>query len=499
MVRYLLEVFVIQALFLSVYQFWLRKETFFNVNRLYLIGSVLLAFALPFMQFEFFQNQIPLRENIQVLPEVIIGVQPVNAAEILAPQKTNWPFIALLIYCSGLLFALLLFIRKYLKISCYYKYRKVSGQKVITVPDSDIAFTFLNTIFIGDNINDEAKKHILAHEEVHLKEKHGFDLLVFEILRLVFWFNPLVYIYQTKIAELHEFIADAHATQTTEKKVYYNQLLNSAFGTQHISFINTFFNHSLIKKRILMLQKQSKSKAKWKYLLLLPLVAGVLTYVGCTNDTKTTQSAAKEDLEMQIVALKDELKAKANPSQEELKELKKLEDQYRDQLDLAPTLALNELVMVGYRDVSNEAEQTQNATPESKQKESIKLNEPAYAASEIPVAFVDEVPVFTGCEGLNNQERLECMSSKMNQLVNINFNSGLGEELKLEGVNRIYVRFVIDAQGKVTKIGTRADYPELEQEAKRVISTLPKMTPATQLGEPVAIQYSLPITFVIRA
>ncbi|WP_290567972.1 M56 family metallopeptidase, partial [Leeuwenhoekiella sp. UBA6783] len=242
MVRYLLEVFVIQALFLAVYQFWLRKETFFNVNRAYLIGSALVAFALPFMQFELFQNQIPLRENITFLPEVVINAAAPETTSVTPETQTDWS-IYWLIYAAGVFFSTGMLFRKYLEVKRYFRFKRQTDGNIITIPNSDAAFTFLNTIFLGDKISAEARAHILAHEEVHLKHKHGVDLFIFEVLRVVFWFNPLVYIYQNKVAELHEFIADAQATKKTEKKSYYNQLLNTAFGTQEISFINTFFNH----------------------------------------------------------------------------------------------------------------------------------------------------------------------------------------------------------------------------------------------------------------
>src|SRR5690606_41816182 len=67
------------------------------------------------------------------------------------------------------------------------------------------------------------------------------------ILRIIFWFNPLIYIYQSRIAELHEFIADTHTVKTNQKE-HYQHLLEEVFKTESISFINQFFNHSLIKK-----------------------------------------------------------------------------------------------------------------------------------------------------------------------------------------------------------------------------------------------------------
>ncbi|MFI8378530.1 M56 family metallopeptidase [Leeuwenhoekiella sp. NPDC079379] len=486
MIRYILEVIIFQALFIAVYQLWLRKETFFNVNRAYLISTALVAFALPFMQFELFQNQIPLRENLQMLPEVFIGGQPIQNNQSYAVETgIDWAFISILIYAAGSLFSAGILFRKYQEIKRYFRFKRESDGNVITIPNSDAAFTFLGTIFLGDKIAAEAKAHILAHEEVHLKHKHGVDLFLFEILRVVFWFNPLVYIYQHKVAELHEFIADAHATKKTEKKSYYNQLLNTAFGTQHISFINTFFNHSLIKKRIVMLQKKSRNNAKWKYLLVLPLIAGILTYVGCTDDNADSQNKQLITLEEQVADLKATLATKENITQDELNSLQELEAQYKEKIevievveDYTEAIALNEIPVgegVEVLEIQNQE-----------------------VINDIPFAVIDEVPTFPGCEGLSNEQRKKCMSQNVSAMVNKNFNTALGKELGLTGVTRIYVRFKIDTRGNVIDVQSRAPHIKLEEEAKRVVNLLPHMTPGKQRGESVNVLYSLPIVFQVQ-
>ncbi|WP_028377495.1 M56 family metallopeptidase [Leeuwenhoekiella sp. MAR_2009_132] len=484
MIRYILEVIVFQTLFIAVYQLWLRKETFFNVNRAYLISTALVAFALPFMQFELFQNQIPLRENLQMLPEVFIGRQPIQNNQSYAVETgIDWAFISILIYAAGALFSAGILFRKYQEIKRYFRFKRKSDGNVITIPNSDAAFTFLGTIFLGDKIAAEAKAHILAHEEVHLKHKHGVDLFLFEILRVVFWFNPLVYIYQHKVAELHEFIADAHATKKTEIKSYYNQLLNTAFGTQHISFINTFFNHSLIKKRIVMLQKKSRNNAKWKYLLVLPLIAGILTYVGCTDDNELNNDTADIKIEGDVSKkAKITLYAKEDIDENTYNLLKEIEAKYDGDVQVVEgvteAIALNEIPVGEGVEVL-----------ESQNQEVI---------NDIPFAVIDEVPTFPGCEGLTNKERKACMSGQVAHFVNKNFNIKLGKELGLTGVNRIYVRFKIDQKGNIIDVASRGPHPKLEEEAKRVINLLPHMTPGKQRGESVNVLYSLPIVFQVQ-
>ncbi|MEE3225689.1 MAG: M56 family metallopeptidase [Bacteroidota bacterium] len=490
MVRYILEVIVFQALFLAVYQLWFRKETFFNINRIYLISTALLAFVLPFMQFELFQNQIPLRENMFFLPEVVVTAEASEVAPAPVPQERDWS-IYLLLYAAGVFFSTGMLFRKYQEIQRYFRFKRKNDTtpKMITIPNSDAAFTFMGTIFIGENINAEAKAHIMAHEEVHLKHWHGLDLMLFELMRVVFWFNPLVYIYQNKLAEIHEFIADAQAMRKTEMKAYYNQLLNTAFGTQHISFINTFFNHSFIKKRIVMLQKQSKQRAGLKYLVLIPVIAGILTYVGCTDDNGLAENKAALTLEEQVADLEATLDAKENVSAEEQAMFGRLLDRANRKMEGVPppppappkpnNVLLDE-ALVGEGIEVIEVVETQSQK----------------VLTDVPYAVVDEVPVFPGCESLQtNAERKKCMSEQVSQHVNTSFNTKLGKELGLKGINRIYVRFEIDPQGNINKIGVRGPHPRLEEEARRVVSSLPQMQPGKQNGEAVNVLYSLPIVF----
>src|SRR5690606_14843292 len=144
---------------------------------------------------------------------------------------------------------------------------------LIYLKNSTSAFSFFNFIFLGDAISTSKRSAILAHEKVHVSQKHSLDLLVFELLRILFWFNPLIYIYQKRIAEVHEFIADSKAVKQHSKKVYYENLLSQVFDTQSISFINPFFKQSLIKKRIIMLSKSKSNRVNvLKYTLVLPLV-----------------------------------------------------------------------------------------------------------------------------------------------------------------------------------------------------------------------------------
>ncbi|TQD39623.1 energy transducer TonB [Haloflavibacter putidus] len=119
--------------------------------------------------------------------------------------------------------------------------------------------------------------------------------------------------------------------------------------------------------------------------------------------------------------------------------------------------------------------------------------------ADVPFTAIEDVPIFPGCEQFSsNDKRRACMSSKIKDFVNKKFNTDLGAELGLSGVNRVYVKFKIDAKGKVVGVQARAPHPRLQREAERVVKMLPDMTPGKQRGKAVGVLYSLPIVFQVQ-
>lgn len=151
-----------------------------------------------------------------------------------------------------------------------------------------------------------------------------------------------------------------------------------------------------------------------------------------------------------------------------------------------------------------EIEETVIESTETSQEEQIvEVEDVSFAEEEViedvPFAVIENVPIYPGCENEgSNQAKKDCMSDKIQKLVNRKFNTELGNELGLSGVNRIYVRFKIDQKGNIVDIQSRGPHPRLEQEAARVINLLPKMTPGRQRGKAVGVLYSLPIVFQIQ-
>jgi protein TonB len=118
---------------------------------------------------------------------------------------------------------------------------------------------------------------------------------------------------------------------------------------------------------------------------------------------------------------------------------------------------------------------------------------------EVPFSVIENVPIYPGCENReNNDSRKQCMALKVEEFVINKFNSNLANELGLSGRQRIYVKFKIDKFGDVVDVIARAPHPKLEEEAVKVITSLPHMIPGKQRGVPVGVVYSLPIIFRVE-
>ncbi|MEJ1223211.1 M56 family metallopeptidase [Sediminicola sp. 1XM1-17] len=294
MMQYILESVAFQLLFLIIYDVFLKRETFFQWNRAYLLATFLLSLLLPWMKIE--ALKITVSKKFMAYPEYLWGMDMGAGTGVLLTAEESQFMLSwqeMLLY-GGMVLAAVLFIIKLVQIRQLKNRGEVHYFDQFTrvvVAKSNIAFSFFKTIFLGEEVLKKEHESILQHELVHIQQRHSLDLMFFELMRIAFWFNPLVYVYQNRISELHEFIADAKVSKSHQREHYQN-LLSQVFQTQHISFINQFFKSSLIKKRIVMLQK-SRSRKVWqlKYLLLLPLIVGMLFYTSCegVENTKTTE------------------------------------------------------------------------------------------------------------------------------------------------------------------------------------------------------------------
>ena len=199
MIHYILQIVAFQLVFLLIYDAFLKRETFFNINRLYLLVTSLLSVVLPFIKIETIRETVA-EDFVIVLPEVIIGkLEPVSNVDLLLQEQAGLSVmepttpIWQILLIAGMVLALTIFLYKIIKI---YILRHTNPKRwngnilLVHVLKSTSAFSFFNTVFLGEQISDKEKPTILKHELVHVKQLHSIDLLWFELLRIALWFNP---------------------------------------------------------------------------------------------------------------------------------------------------------------------------------------------------------------------------------------------------------------------------------------------------------------------
>ncbi|WP_291870754.1 M56 family metallopeptidase [Maribacter sp.] len=547
MLQYILECIAFQLLFLVVYDLFLKNETFFQKNRVYLIGSYVLSIILPGIKIAAFRTSLP--DDFIAYPEYLWNMDG-EGVQVLESTNSglfsiSWEYGVLSggMFFASLLFAYKLYQIRRLKVEGEVHYFKTFTQ--VLIQKSSVAFSFFKTVFLGDQIKERDYENILKHELVHINQRHSYDLLFFEVMRIVCWFNPMVYLYQKRVAELHEFIADAEVAKTN-KKEQYQLLLSRVFQTENISFINQFFTSSLIKKRIVMLQKQkSKKSYQLKYLLLVPLVVGMLFYTSCettvekenkSESTKLSSSMTEETISFAIV---DEVPV--FPGCENEKEprvcfnkrmQKHISKNFRYPLE-AQELGVQGRVSVMFRILKNgkisdlkmrgphelleteakriilklpkmqagmhngENVDVYYSIPITFKLEFGKANMPKKenSTTDVPFAVIDSVPVFPGCENVKNKRA--CFNTMVQKHISKNFRYPLeAQEKGIQG--RVSVMFTISKTGEIINIRKRGPNELLEEETVRIISKLPVMKPGVHKGKNVNVPFSIPITFKLK-
>lgn len=269
---HLLKSSSILLLFLLSYYLFLRKETFFNGNRLFLISGLIIAVVLPFITITkiVLVEPTPLTQNdLYMIEEVVSNANTISSF--------NWTSLLIVMYILGVLFFT---VKLLIQLSTIKKIKKTSD----IIEDDDFyhvktkkqisPFSFFKHIFYFPKQFEGEELHtIIEHEKVHARELHSIDILLTEILFIILWFNPIIWFYRIILKQNLEFLADAKTCALNQdKKNYQYLMLKQALGNHNISIANPFYN-SIIKKRIVMLnQNQSRSVNRLKLLLVLPFL-----------------------------------------------------------------------------------------------------------------------------------------------------------------------------------------------------------------------------------
>ncbi|MDV6169760.1 M56 family metallopeptidase [Flavobacterium sp. DG1-102-2] len=279
---YLVKVSALIALFSLSYNFFLKKDTFFSSIRFFLISGIATSFILPL----FTITKIIWVDPSPILQQITTKSLPVIPAPAPALEESfemNLWYVAGIIYLIGALFFLFRFIADIYRVSTILKnqnLKKVDGFKFIDTDKNISPFSFFRYIvFTSSALSTEELNNIIAHEKVHSSQLHSLDMIISQLACIVLWFNPFIWLYKKQIAQNLEFIADAGAIKAVaDSEAYQKTLLKITLQPQCIAITNHFYQ-SLIKKRIIMLNKKQSKKLNFiKFAIIVPVVGAFIYF-----------------------------------------------------------------------------------------------------------------------------------------------------------------------------------------------------------------------------
>ncbi len=365
MITYITEVSIGWFLFYTYYHFVLKKLTYFNFNRWYLLGSFVLSLLLPLVPPLWGISEPEPGISDRIYMELLLAslAQFDETSTVISEpvRRINWLIV---IYWIGAGLMSLRFLYGLGKIAVYYflgqrvkrgYYRLVLTQKI------HLPFSFFRWIFWGKgmDLQDPEAERILKHENTHIQEGHTIDVLLVELISLIAWCSPLVYLYRQAFRNNHEYLADAAVIKEYQLKEYGHLLIKQSLSGPQIALVNHLI-HSQLKNRILMMTKKRSSRlSQLRYFLALPLVALLLTAFSYDADysieeipifSENIQSneVVKEDHEVEDVIFSPDLNHKTDiienierPKFEEIESLPFLDSKLNGQLSTLTKLGLD--------------------------------------------------------------------------------------------------------------------------------------------------------------
>lgn len=499
---YILKVNIALGIFWLFCHFIFLRDSFIELKRICLLTVLLLSFTYPFVDFSgwipqegqsFLVNYIPLWEEVEIVPVVPLE------------KEVSWENCLWFMYGIGvLILGVRLGVQAY-QVCRFIRKGKVfvySGIRVISLGRGTAPFSFFHWIFLNPaDYSDAEREEILTHEKTHVNQWHSLDMLLGEILCILFWFNPFVWLLRRDIRQNLEFLADKKVVESGyNRKNYQYHLLRLSHQSAAASFINNF-NVSQLKKRIVMMNKRKTSRmGLLKYVLLLPLTLSLVV-------------VANRQALAEIVSAASVSEEKAG---EKMRVKGKVTDEKNNPVPGAIVVIKNSTIGTV---TDAKGEFVLNAEPGAilcvshigKGMEEISVKGKPGKEMQVAVVLKSSPQVLEGVEiiglaGEKNPVTLYPVEA------NPEFPGGMdalkrflaqhiqypaeAREKNIQG--KVWIQFLVDEKGKVTQPQvTKGVDPLLDQEALRVVKLMPDWKPAQQNAKPVEASFLLPLDFSI--
>ena len=525
-IGHLLPIAATVAVLWLVYRFLFRNSNRLYFNRFFLLTSMLLALAMPLLGL-LSGIEVPqmatLKQNLfggTLLNEVIVTSdgQPM-LPEVIVTTSTQSRFslwqVIVGIYLIGVGVMTLLFLIKLGKLVVLIirsPKRKMSGCTAVFTGREQGSFSFFRYAFFP---NENMDPDIMRHEMSHISHHHSWDILFAEVMMILQWFNPFIYLYKKELQSLHEYQADRDVVATGVDKKNYMMLILQQCTAVDFSGMSNNFSLILTKKRIKMITRNEKAKGLWwRLLATLPVLAVLLI----ANTKVTAQEKKTENVftvqfgdfelfnddgtQMQLkdtviyyedgTYTKFESTEAVDPFTGELRKTFTVKN-YTAEGTPNPNIdfTIREVEKHGDTMMYSMDPFTISGDIVNKLKNKImtdedidvKVTEVGCVDNDTVYQIVEEMPEFPG--------GAEAMMKSI--AGNIKYPEAAIDK-NIEG--RVFVSFVIEKDGSVSNVKVlRGIGGGCDEEAARVISSMPKWKPGKQKGKPVRVSYQIPIMF----
>ena len=517
------------TIFYICYELLFKRDVYFQFVRYYFLFAILVSVFLPLMNVNLSQT---IAENYNfpiyispvpdlvayTLGEVTIYGNYVDEANLAWYEQISGFGFIIITYLIGVLVSTLIFLARIVQLSrLLLKYRNSISKKlrIINIPDIP-AFSFLNYIFIdGDKVNNDDTEKIIAHEKVHIEQKHSIDLILAEIFVIIHWFNPLAHILKSKIKENHEFIADRNVVGMYSDSIEYSRILIENSSIINTNILTHNFSYSLLKRRLFMI-KRTKNPQLFSLKLIGVLIAVSLVVFACSDPVKDTDVNLDQTTEKTMEqSIEDQIYNDVESMPEYPGGMDKLIEYLSENIKYPAIAKDNDVegkVFVSFvvqKDGTLSDVKIKKGIGSGCDDEAVRVISqmpdwtPGYKDGKavnvsytLPIVFkldtkdkgdvftvVEEMPVFPG----GSKKLLKYIAD------NIKYPEKAKKD-KVQG--RVFITFVVEKDGSVSDVKLlRGIGSGCDEESMRVVRNMPNWTPGKQRGKPVRVQYNLPIKF----
>ena len=443
------------------YTLMLRQESFFRMNRITLLTILMLSLVLPMVDIPSLANpEQPVVYEMQ--QRIMLMTQEAETTSMSLAKTTrtfSWLGILALVYIIGISLALCIRLWQLFRIGQIIRggclWTDKSGKATIYCHIDDVApFSWMRSIVISESDYKPFGREILLHEKAHILSLHSMDILFLTLVEAIQWWNPIAYLLGRSLRDVHEYEADDYVLhQGISLHNYQELLVKKALANTSYAFANNF-NHSLIKKRIYMMNHpKSNPWLRSKVLYILPVMLVVLTAFATPKLNEKVE---------EIVERVEKATEMPQPS-----------PQPDQQPESVPT-----------SDVTDMQSAESEEEPVIKETTADSLSSEDYVNDVYRNEYINltQPPEFPG--GM----------SALRTFVQLHVARALENDASMAG-KRAYVQFRIKQDGTIDDIGLVRGDIEAFHEAIKIVEQMPQWTPARRYGRVADAHFVLPVDF----